>query len=92
MLGVNVKEADHHDALRRVSHHFGLEEFGDNGGESVLCETLPGRNVFDAFFPTQSLFLLNANGKPVQKKYGTTKWVTLDEEGERESKDNDGDN
>jgi hypothetical protein len=30
---VGVLEVDHHDALRRVSHYFELEDFGDNGGE-----------------------------------------------------------
>jgi hypothetical protein len=79
LLDVSVKEADHHDALRRVSHHFNLKQFGDNAGESILCETLPGRNVFDAFFPLQSLFLLNAHGKPMRKKYSTTKWDTVED-------------
>jgi hypothetical protein len=77
LLDVNVKEADHHDALRRVLHHFNLQEFGDNGGESILCETLPGRKVFDAFFPLQSIFLLNADGIPMRKKYLSTKWIIV---------------
>ena len=80
LIDVNVKEADHHDALRRVSHHFNLKEFGDNGGESFLCETLPGRRVFDAFFRWQSLFLLNALRKAMRKKYSTTKWITVEDE------------
>jgi hypothetical protein len=29
LLDVNVKEIDHHDALRRALHHFNLQEFGD---------------------------------------------------------------
>jgi hypothetical protein len=82
LLDVDVKEKDHDDAMRRASHRFGLEEFGDNGGESILCETFPGRKVIDAFFPFQSLFLLNAKGKSMQKKHGTTKWITVG--GERE--------
>jgi hypothetical protein len=88
---VGVKEADHHDALRRVSYHFGLKEFGDNGGESLLCETLPGRNVFDAFFPEQSLFLLDAHGKPMAKKYATTKWTALEEEDKLDNENSDSD-
>ena len=74
---VGVKKIDYGDALRRVSHYFELEDFGDNGGESLLCETLPGRNVFDAFFPTQSIFLLNKRGRAMMKKYGTTKWIPV---------------
>ena len=51
LLEVNAKAPEHHEALKPVSHPFGLEEFGDNGdGTSLLCETLPGRNVWD-FFP-----------------------------------------
>ena len=79
LLEVNVQEQEHDEALKRVSHYFGLEEFGDNGGESLLCETLPGRNVWDVFFPLESLFLLNASGQPMQKKYGTTIWIPLDD-------------
>jgi hypothetical protein len=79
LFDVGVNEADHHDALKHVSHHFGLKEFGDNGGESILCEMLPGRKVFDTFFPGQSLFLLNADGKPLRNKYSTTKWVSLED-------------
>jgi hypothetical protein len=75
---VGVKEADHQDALNCVSHCFDLKHFGNNGGESILCETLPGRNVFDAFFPLQSLFLLNAHGRPMKKKYSSTKWTFLE--------------
>ena len=85
LIDVNVKEEDHQDAMRRVSHLFDLKTIGDNGGESILCETLPGRNVFDAFFPFQSLFLLNAEGQPMTKKWSTTKWITVGEEGEEGS-------
>jgi hypothetical protein len=47
--------------------NFDLNGFGTNAGEGILCKTLPGRNVYDVFFPGQSLFLLNADGKPVRK-------------------------
>ena len=75
LLSVGVQEKDHQDAIRRVSHCFNLVDFGDNGGESVLCETLTDRNVQDAFFEGQSLFLLNARGSPVEKKHSATKWT-----------------
>jgi hypothetical protein len=44
-----VDPSQHQNALCRVLHHFDLKGFGMNAGESILCETLPGRNVFDAF-------------------------------------------
>jgi hypothetical protein len=58
-----------------------LQEFGDNDGESILCETFPGRNAFDAFFLPQSLFLLNAQGRPpIMKKHGATRWIPIEDE------------
>ena len=89
LLDVGVQEADHHDALARVSQRFDLKNFGDNGGESILCETLPGRNVLDAFFPRHSLFLLNACGRPMKKQYGTTRWTFLNGESDRLGNPND---
>ena len=74
-----MREQEYDKALKHVSHYFGLEEFGDNGGESLLCETLPGHNVWDVFFPFESFILLNASGRPMQKKYGTTIWIPLDD-------------
>jgi hypothetical protein len=50
---VCVTEVDHNDASRCVSHCFNLEEFGDNGGESIMCERVPGWNVFDFFFAAE---------------------------------------
>jgi hypothetical protein len=57
-----------------------LNDFGANAGESILCEKLPGRKVYDVFFPGQSLFLLNAEGKPMRKKYMSPTWKTLKDE------------
>ncbi len=80
LLDINVQEADHQDALKRVLHHFDLKEFGSNAGESILCETFPGRKVFDAFFPEQSLFLMNSKGIPMRKKYLSPTWKPLDDD------------
>jgi hypothetical protein len=88
---VGVLEVDHHDALRRVFHYFELEEFGDNGGESLLCETLPGHNVFDAFFQQQSLFLLNKEGKAMMKKHGSTNWMPVSKTEDESTGDDDED-
>jgi tetrahydromethanopterin S-methyltransferase subunit G len=71
LLDVGVEESGHQDAMKRVVHHFGLEKFGANAGESILCETLPGRNVFDAFFVGQHLFLLNSQGQLMFKEYSS---------------------
>jgi hypothetical protein len=79
LLDVGVAEENHQDALKRVMHHFNLNDFGDNAGESILCETLPGRNVFDAFFHGQDLFLMNKEGKSQRKRYGRTVWESLDQ-------------
>jgi hypothetical protein len=78
LLNVGVDESMHHDALKRVLHHFTLTQFGDNAGESLLCETLPGRNIFDAFLYGQDLFLMNKKGKAMRKRYGKTLWEDLD--------------
>lgn len=49
LMDGKVDPSQHQNALCRVLHHFDLKGFGMNAGESILCETLPGRNVFDAF-------------------------------------------
>ena len=79
LLEVNVDKVDHPDALKRILHCFNLQDYGTNAGESILCETLPGRKVFDAFFPGQSVFLMNVSGIPMRKKYLLTTWKTLDD-------------
>jgi hypothetical protein len=66
--------------VKRVLHHFNLNDFGANAGESLLCESLPGRKVYDVFFPRQSLFLMNAEGKPMRKKYMSPTWKTLEDD------------
>jgi hypothetical protein len=63
--------------MKRLLHHFDLHEFGMNAGESILCETLPGRKVFDAFFQGQSLFLLDPHGQSKMKKYASLTWETV---------------
>ena len=80
LLEVNVDEVDHPDALKCILHCFNFKDYGTNAGERILCETLPGRKVFDVFFPGQSLFLMNASGIPMRKKYLSTTWKTLDDE------------
>jgi hypothetical protein len=77
LSNVGVAENNHHDALRRILHHFDLNAFGDNAGESILCETLPGRNVFDAFFHGQDLFIMNKAGRSQRKRYGQSTWENL---------------
>ena len=74
LIDVKVNDEDHQDAIKRVLHHFDLKKFGGNCGENILCETLPGRKVFDVFFLGQSLFMLNADGERMRKKYSETKW------------------
>jgi hypothetical protein len=81
LIDVNVDEANHGDALTRVLHRFDLKDFGANAGESILCETLPGQKVFDAFFPGQNLFLMNALGRPMRKEYSTQTWKTVNDDG-----------
>jgi hypothetical protein len=77
LIDVNVETENHQDAMKRLLHHFNLHEFGMNAGESILCETLPGRKVFDAFFQGQSLFLLDPNGQSKMKKYASLTWETV---------------
>jgi hypothetical protein len=79
LIGVKVDPAHHQDALHRVLHNFDLNGLGTNAGESILCETIPGRNVYDVFFPGQNLFLLNTDGKPMRKKYASMTWKTMEE-------------
>jgi hypothetical protein len=50
LINVKVDPAHPQDALHRVLHNFDLNRFGTNAGESILCETLPGRNVYDDVF------------------------------------------
>jgi hypothetical protein len=78
LIDVKVDPTHHQDAVHRLLHNFDLDGFGTNAGESILCETLPGRNVFDVFFPGQSLFLLNADGKTMTKKYASMTWKTME--------------
>jgi hypothetical protein len=77
LIDVNVQIENHQDAMKRLLHHFDLHEFGMNAGESILCETLPGRKVFDAFFQGQSLFLLDPHGQSKMKKYASLTWETV---------------
>jgi hypothetical protein len=77
LIDVNVETDNHQDAMKRLLHHFDLHEFGMNAGESILCETLPGRKVFDAFFQGQSLFLLDPHGQSKMKKYASLTWETV---------------
>ncbi len=78
LIDVKVDPTHHQDAVHRLLHNFDLDGFGTNAGESIICETLPGRNVFDVFFPGQSLFLLNADGKTMRKKYASMTWKTME--------------
>jgi hypothetical protein len=81
LCDLNIDVADHHqDALTCVLHRFDLNNFGANAGESILCETLPGQKVFDAFFTRQSLFLMNALGKLMRKEYLSQTWKTVDDD------------
>jgi hypothetical protein len=79
LMDVKVDPAHHQDALHRVLHNFDLNGFRTNAGESILCERLPGRNVYEVFFPGQSLFLLNADRKPMRTKYTSMTWKTMEE-------------
>lgn len=74
LLNVGVASVHHQDALKRILHRFDLGKFGNNAGESLLCESLPGRNVFDAFLQGQDLFLMNEKGRPLMKRYGKSSW------------------
>ena len=78
LIEAGVSEADHPAAMKRVVHHFDLSKFGNNAGESLLCESLPGRNVFDVFLRGQDLFLMDAHeGVPHVKRYNNDSWEVL---------------
>jgi hypothetical protein len=74
LIDVNVETESHQDAMKRLLHPFDLHESGMNAGESILCEILPGRKVFDAFFQGKNLFLLDPNGQSKMKKYASLTW------------------
>lgn len=79
LINVNADLTNHQDAMKWLLHTFDLYEFGTNAGDNILCEMLPGRNVFNVFFPGQSLFLLNPNGKSMMKKYASLTWQLVED-------------
>ena len=77
LIEAGVSEAEHPAAMKRVVHHFDLSKFGSKAGESLLCESLPGCNVFDVFLRGQDLFLMDHGGVPHVKRYNNDSWEVL---------------
>jgi hypothetical protein len=65
--------------LQHLLQTYGLEAFGLNCAETLLCESAHWRRgkIFDYLFRGQDLFLLSSAGRPLIKEYGTTTWKAL---------------
>ena len=65
--------------LDTVIRQFGMEEFGHNAGEGMLCETSETRvgKIFDVVFRGQHQFTFGVNGDQLVKEYGKREWVNI---------------
>jgi hypothetical protein len=65
--------------LDRICTEFGMEDWGHNAVEGMLCETSPSRvcKIMDYVFKGQSLFTFGSNGELLIKKYGETSWEPI---------------
>ena len=64
------------EVLQQISSEFKLGRFGENGNETILCETSETRylKIMDYYIRGMSLFRLTPNGSSMFKEYGSDIW------------------
>lgn len=69
----------HAEVLNRVITEFGLQDYGTNAAEGILCESSETRvtNIFDYVMKGMYMFEIDTDGHRLVKPYGKSTWEKM---------------